>query len=198
MFTLRATTSPRHHDQPGPAESTPPTPFVAVGALLLQPRDQGEPTSTIVDRGAWPIFVIVLDDLAVVNGSAGPLFDPLDRPRTSQIPVAHSHFRWSVDSSGAVLKLALQIHEPTSVNLDIVMPARALLDVISQLPGDVTFAITTKQHADKLTERVRMCDALHEMILLVCSVQSGAARDGLAELRHNGLSQGEPLRRGLD
>ena len=160
--------------------------------MLLQPRDRDEPVSTIVDRGPWPLFVIVLDDRAAVDRGAGPLFDLLDRPHANRIPMAHSRYRWSVDPSGKVLKLALRIHEPTRLNLDIVMPARSLLGVISQLPAEVTFAITTKQHADKLTERVRIRDALHEMVLLVSPALSGSPHDGLAELRRNGQSLGRP------
>jgi hypothetical protein len=194
MQTLR-TTSPRQQPLPAPPDSPPPTPFVAVGALLLQPRDRDEPVSTIVDRGPWPLFVIVLDDRAAVDRDAGPLFDLLDRPHANRIPMASSRYRWSVDPSGKVLKLALRIHEPTKLNLDIVMPARSLLGVISQLPAEVTFAITTKQHADKLTERVRIRDALHEMVLLVSPALSGNPHDGLAELRRNGQSPAEPPQR---
>lgn len=190
MQTLTRT-SPRERAQPAPTEPTTRTPLVAAGALLLQPRDRDEPESTILDRGPWPIFVIILDDGAAVDRGAGPLVDLLESPHASRIPMAHSHYHWSVERSGAVLKLALQTLEPTKLNLDIVMPARSLLGVLSQLPVDTTFAITTKQHAENLTEQVRVCDALHKMILLVGSGQLGSRDDGLAELRRYSDSSAE-------
>ena len=82
-----------------------------------------------------------------------------------------------------MLKLALRILEPTRVDLAIVMPARSLLGVLSRLPADATLAITTKRHADNLTERVHVRDALHEMVLLV---RWGDVDDGLADLRSGG------------
>lgn len=176
-------TSQRERRQPEAPDNKQPAPLVAVGAVLLQPRDRGEPAGTIVDRGSWPIFVIVLDDRAAADRAAGPLFDLVDRPHANRIPMAHSHYRWSVNRSGAILKLAVRTHEPTRIDLDIVMPARSLLGVLSQLPADATFAITTERHADNLTERVHFRDALHEMVLLV---SPGNWDDGLAELRQSG------------
>jgi hypothetical protein len=106
--------------------------------------------------------------------------------------MAHSQYRWSMSRSGAMLKLALRAREPTMVDLDIMMPARPLLGVLSRLPANATFAITTVSHADKLTERVHVREALHEMILLV---SQGNRDDGLAELRTSGETEGpEPQR----
>ena len=178
--------SPGQRRQPTPPDAAPPTPFVAVEALLLQPRDRGGPVATTVDRGPWPILVIVLDDRAAVHPAAKPLLDLLNRPRASRIAIAHSRYRWSVDPVGAVLKFALHTHEPAKSDLDIVMPARPLLGILSQLPPGVTFAVTTKQRADKLTKRVCVRDALHETVLLVSSAQSGNPDDGLAALRRDG------------
>ncbi len=175
-------TSQRERLQPAALDNMQPAPFVAVGAVLLQPRGRGEPAGTIADRGSWPIFVIVLDDRAAADRGAGPLFDLLDPPRANRIPMAHSHYRWSMTASGEMLKFALRTLEPTGIDLDIVMPARSLLGVISQLPADATFAITTERHVDKLTKRVHVRDALHEIVLLV---SPGIRDDGLAELRRN-------------
>lgn len=176
-------TSQRERLQPAALDNMQPAPLVAVGAVLLQPRGRGEPAGTIADRGSWPIFVIVLDDNAA-DRCAGPLFDLLDPPHASRIPMVHSRYRWSMSRSGAMLKLALRTHEAPRIDLDIMMPARSLLGVLSQLPSDATFAITTERHADKLTERVHVRDALHEMILLV---SPGNWDDGLAELRRSGV-----------
>jgi hypothetical protein len=178
-------TSQRERLQPAALDNMEPAPLVAVGAVLLQPRGRGEPAGTIVDRGSWPIFVIVLDDRAAAGRGAGPLFDLLDRPHANRIPMAHSHYRWSISRSGEMLKFALRTLEPTGIDLDIVMPARSLLGVISQLPADATFALTTERHVDKLTERVHVRDALHEMVLLV---KPGNRDDGLAELRRSAKS----------
>jgi len=182
-------TSQRERLQPPAPDIKQPTPLIAVGALLLQPRDRSERAATSVDRGSWPIFVIVLDDRAAVDEDTEPLFDLLDRPHPSRIAMAHSQYRWSIDRSGAVLRLALRTHEPMTMDLDIVMPARSLLGVLSQLPDDATFAITTKRHADKLTERVHVRDALHEMVLLV---SPGKRDDGLAGLRRRGPDDAAP------
>ncbi len=189
MQTAGMTPQRERHQSAAP-EDMQPVPLVAVGAVLLQPQSRGEPAGTIVDRGSWPIFVIVLADNAAADPCAAPLFDLLNRPHASRIPMAHGHYRWSMSRSGAMLKLALRTQEPTRVDLDIMVPARSLLGVLSQLPAEVTFAITTERHADKLTERVRVRDALHEMILLV---SPGKWDDGLAELRRSGeLEDAEP------
>jgi hypothetical protein len=179
-------TSPRERRQPAALGDMALAPLVAVGAVLLQPRPRTEPDGTKVDRGSWPIFVIVLNDRAAADRRAKPLFDLLDRPHANRIPITHSHYRWSVSRSGAMLKLALRSHEPTRIDLDIVMPARSLLGVVTQLPASATFAITTERHADKLTERVHVSDALHEMVLLV---SPGNRDDGLAELRRSGEAE---------
>jgi hypothetical protein len=177
------TTASGLRPQPTPPDAAP---LVAVEALLLQPRDRGGPVATMVDRGPWPILVIVLDDHAALHPGAKPLLDLLNRPRATRIAIAHSHYRWSVDPAGVVLKLALHTHEPTTSDLDVVMPARPLLGILSQLPPGVTFAMTTRQRADRLTKRVCIRDALHEMVLLVSPAQSGNPDDGLAALRRNG------------
>jgi len=152
--------------------------FVAVGAVLLKPVDRPEQSATIVNRGAWPIFVIVLDDRAIDDEVAGPLFELLERPHASRIAITHTRFRWSVSRSGDIVTLALQTREPTKIALDIKVPARPLLSILPQLPADAAFAITTKRHADKLTNRVALRDALHEVVLLV----NGSTDDGLADL----------------
>jgi hypothetical protein len=180
-------TSQRERRQPAALDNVQQAPLVAVGAVLLQPRSRIAPAGTIVDRGSWPIFVIVLDDRAAADRRAEPLFHLLDQPHVNRIPMAHSHYRWSMSRSGAMLKLALRSHEPTWNDLDIVMPAQPLLGVLSRLPANATFAITTERHADKLTERVHVRDALHEMVLLV---SQGNRDDGLAELRNSGETEG--------
>ena len=189
MRTL-TTTSPRQQPQPAPAASAP-TRLVAVEALLLRPLDRTGPVTTIVDRGPWPVFVIVLDDLATVDPGARPLFDLLDSSHRSRISIVNSRYRWSVDPAGAVLKLAVRAHEPTRFDVDIVMPAQPALGILSLLPPAATFAITTRRRADKLTERVAIRDALHEMVLLVSATQSGIPGDGLAALLRNGKPSAE-------
>jgi hypothetical protein len=184
MRTL-TTTSPRQRSRPAPADSAP-TRLVAVEALLLRPRDRAGPVTTIVDRGPWPVFVIVLDDPAAIDPGARPLFDLLDSSHRSRISIVNSHYHWSVDPAGAVLKLAVRAHEPTRFDVDIVMPAQPALGIFSLLPPAVTFAITTRRRVDKLTERVAIRDALHEMVLLVSPTRSGISGDGLAALRRNG------------
>ena len=179
------TTAPGQRPQPTPPAAVPSAPLVAVEALLLQPRDRGGPVTTMVDRGPWPLLVIVLDDRAAVHPGAKPLLDLLNRPRATRISIAHSHYHWSVDPAGAVLKFALHTYEPTKSDLDVVMPARPLLGILSQLPPGVTFAMTTRRRADELTKRVCIRDALHEMVLLVSPAQSGNPDDGLAALRRN-------------
>ena len=84
MQTL-TTTSPRA--RPAPADSALPTRLVAVEALLLRPLDRAGPVTTIVDRGPWPVFVIVLDDPAIVDPGARPLFDLLDSPHRNRISI---------------------------------------------------------------------------------------------------------------
>ena len=182
MQTLTTTTSGQR-ERSAPPDNASPTRLVAVEALLLRPRDTAGPATTIVDRGPWPIFVIVLDDPATVGPGARPLFDLLDQPRQSRISIVNSHYRWSMDPAGAVVTLAVRADEPTRVDVDIVMPAQPLLGISSLLPAGVTFAITTKRRADKLTEPVAIHDALHEIVLLVSPVQSGNPCDGLAALR---------------
>jgi hypothetical protein len=186
MQTL-TTTSPRQWSRPAPAASAP-TRLVAAEALLLRPLDRAGPVTTIVDRGPWPVFVIVLDDPTAIDPGARPLFDLLERSHRSRISIVNSRYRWSVDPAGAVLKLAVRAHEPTRFDVDIVMPAQPALDILSLLPPAATFALTTRQRAEKLTERVAIRDALHEMVLLVSPTQSGNPRDGLAGLCHNGRS----------
>ena len=188
MQTL-TTTSPRA--RPAPADSALPTRLVAVEALLLRPRDRAGPVTTIVDRGPWPVFVIVLDDPAIVDPGARPLFDLLDSPHRNRILMVNSRYRWSVDPAGALLTLAVRAHEPTRFDVDIVMPAQPALGIFSLLPRAVTFAITTRRRADKLTERVAIRDALHEMVLLVSATQSGIPGDGLAALRQIGQPSAE-------
>ena len=189
MRTL-TTTSPRQRSRPAPAVSAP-TRLVAVEALLLRPLDRAGPVTTIVDRGPWPVFVIVLDDPAAIDPGARPLFDLLDSSHRSRISIVNSRYRWSVDPASAVLKLAVRAHEPTRFDVDIVMPAQPALGILSLLPPAATIAVTTRQRADKLTERVAIRDALHEMVLLVSPTQSGNLDDGLAALRHNGQPSAE-------
>ena len=64
-------TSQRERLQPEAPDGQPQAPFVAVGAVLLQPQDRGESAGAVVDRGSWPIFVIVLDDRAATNRGVG-------------------------------------------------------------------------------------------------------------------------------
>ena len=130
--------------------------------------------------------MIVLDDPATVAPGVRTLFDLLDRPHQNRISIVNSHYRWSLDPAGTVLTLAVRAHEPTRVDLDIVMPAQPLLGIFSLLPSGVTFAITTKRRADKLTERVAIRDALHEILLLVSPARSGNPVDGFAALRKHG------------
>jgi hypothetical protein len=190
MRTL-TTTSPRQRPRPAPADSALPTRLVAVEALLLRPLDGAGPVTTIVDPGPWPVFVIVLDDPATLDPGARPLFDLLDSSHGSRISIVNSHYRWSVDPAGAVLKLAVRAHQPTRFDVEIVMPAQPALGILSLLPPAATFAITTRRRADKLTERVAIRDALHEMVLLVSATQSGIPGDGLATLRQNGQPSAE-------
>lgn len=189
MGTLTPT-SPRQRSRPAPAASAR-TRLVAVEGLLLRPLDRAGPVTTIVDRGPWPVFVIVLDDPAAIDPGARPLFDLLDSSHRNRISIVNSHYRWSVEPAGTVLKLAVRAHEPTRFDLEIVMPAQPAFGILSLLPPTTTFAITTRQRADKLTERVTIRDALHEMVLLVSPTQSGEAGDGLAALRHNGQPSAE-------
>ena len=130
--------------------------------------------------------MIVLDDPVIVDPGARPLFDLLDSPHRNRILMVNSRYRWSVDPAGALLTLAVRAHEPTRFDVDIVMPAQPALGIFSLLPRAVTFAITTRRRADKLTERVAIRDALHEMVLLVSATQSGIPGDGLAAPRENG------------
>ena len=162
-----------------PDEHSMPATLVAIGAVLLQPREPTSPAGSISDRGPWPIFVVVLPDRAPLDPGARPLYELLDKPHPNRILLVDGRYRWSVlDPERALLQLAIRAHAPTMFELDIVVPARRLLGVIDALHPGVTFAVTTRRRADKLTERVVVRDALHEMVLLVNRPVSGTSDDG--------------------
>jgi len=168
-----------------------PARLAAVEVLLLQPRDRAGPVGSIVDQGPWPVLVVVLEDPAGIDPRAKPLFELLDSPHRNRILMVNSRYRWSVDPSGTVLTLAVRAREPEPFDVDIVMPARTALDIFALLPADVTFAITTKGRAEKVTGRVAIRDALREVVLLVNAAPTGVVRDGL-QLSRFGRS-GAPL-----
>jgi hypothetical protein len=166
-----------------PVDHTMPARLVAVGALLLQPRDPAGPDRSIENRGPWPIFVVVLPDSAPLDPGARALHELLDKPHQNRILVVDGRYRWSVlDPRRALLKLAIHAHAPAVFDVDIVVPARRLLGVIDALCPGTTFAITTMRRASKFNERIVVRDALHEMVLLVNRPALGTHHDGLAAM----------------
>lgn len=172
MHTL-ATDRTAHHNGELPCEAHPqPNTLVAVEALLLWPN--GVPTG---HSTTWPIFAIVLDDpAAAIPDSVRPLFDLLDGPkRRSRVTIVKSRCRWTVlnafNGRRTVRKFSVRAYAPVNFEVDILLPARPLLGLPTHILGQpthggATLALTTRQHAEQITDGIDFQDALRELVLL--------------------------------
>lgn len=172
MHTL-ATERTVQRNGEAPCDAHPkPTTLVAVEALLLWPN--GAPTN---DSTKWPILAIVLDEpTAAIPDAARPLFELLDAPkRRSRITIVSSRCRWTVlnalNGRRTVRKFSIRAYAPVNFEVDILLPARPLLGLPTHVLGQpthggATLALTTRQHADHITDGIDFQDALRELILL--------------------------------
>lgn len=172
MHTL-ATDRTLHHSGEPLCDAHPrPTTLVAVGALLLWPH--GEPT---IHSTSWPILAIVLDEpAAAILDAVRPLFELLDGPtRRSSVTIVSARCRWTVlnalSGRRAVRKLSVRADAPVNFEVNILLPARALFGLPTHVfgvptHGGATLALTTRQHADRITEGIDFQDALRELVLL--------------------------------
>jgi hypothetical protein len=145
--------------------------LVAREALLLWPRRVGVSVATIQEAGLWPVFAVVLaerdphDDLAVA-----PLYDLLDRPEhLDRLSVIDGRCEWTVINPRlALLELAVHATAPVRFSADIILPARPVLSTLSLLAHGGTVAITTERHANSITGRVDIREALNKLVLFSC------------------------------
>lgn len=172
MHTL-ATDRTVHPNGELPCEAHPePTTLVAVEALLLWPN--GAPAS---HSTKWPILAIVLDEpAAAIPDAARPLFELLDEPkRRSRLTIVSSRCRWTVlnalNGRRTVRKFSVQAYAPVNFEVDILLPARPLVGLPAHVLGQpthrgATLALTTREHADQITDGIDFQDALRELVLL--------------------------------
>lgn len=156
-------------DRPRSGGRTPPPTLLAVEAVLLWPHGEGGSLNATGKRDPWPIFAIVLDErVATIEPSAHQLFDLLDRlSHRDRISVVSSRCQWStLDARRALLKLSVHANAPVRFDVDILLPARPVLDVLHLLSRGATLAITTQHRARDLTDRVDIHDALRSLVLL--------------------------------
>ncbi len=146
------------------------TTLVALEVLLLWPRGIG-PVATVEEAGLWPVFVLVVGERPQPGSpSATALFDLVDRPRQgSEMAVVAARCRWSIlDPRNALLKIAVDAEAPERFAVDILVPARQVLGVLDVVARGATIGITTSRHVGRLSGRVDIRQALHEVVLLSC------------------------------
>jgi len=145
--------------------------LVALEVLLLWPRGVGPSPVTAEEAGRWPVFVLVVGERPRAEiPSAEPLFDLLDAPRLGgEMALVTGHCRWSiVDPRNALLKVAVRAQAPRRFELDVLVPARRVLGVLDVVARGATIGVTTSRHVGKLTGRVDIRQALHELVLIGC------------------------------
>lgn len=141
--------------------------MMADAVLELRPASTAGPGSA--DSHRWPIFAIVLDQRAAPNDAGvRRLFALLDRcDDASQITVVGGHHRLSpADWRRDLLRIAVRAIAPVRCDLDILLPARPVRDVLHRLDGGATLAITSRASANGFADQVQTKDALQHLVLL--------------------------------
>jgi hypothetical protein len=154
-----------------PSVDRPRQTIVAIEAVLLWPRRSGKQAVSNAGPGLWPILAVVLgDENASTDPSVRTLYDLLGRRRTAgQVTVLKGRCLWSVVwEQDTLLRLAVRTSAPTRFEVDIMLPARPLLDAVGSLTRGGTVALTTRQHASQLNAGVNVGDALHGLVLVNC------------------------------
>lgn len=158
--------------------------LVATEVVLLWPRGV-DPPATVAEAGLWPVFVLVVGERSEVDApAAAPLFELINRPRRgSELSVVSARCRWSiVDARNALVKIAMRAESPEPFTAEILLPARRVLGILEVAARGATIGVTTPSHAAKLSGRVDIRHALHEIVLVSCEPSMELAR--LADLLH--------------
>ncbi|RSM85260.1 hypothetical protein DMH04_18395 [Kibdelosporangium aridum] len=145
--------------------------LVAREALLLWPRRVAVSTATIQEAGLWPVFAVVLGEREPdEDPGVLPLYELLEQPEhLERISVVVGRCHWTIiDPRHALLELSVRATAPVSFEIDIILPARSVLNALDLLARGGTIAITTERHSGTLTPRADIRDALTKLVLISC------------------------------
>jgi hypothetical protein len=154
-----------------PTLDRPRQTIVATEAVLLWPRGLAKQAVNNPGPGLWPILAVVLsDENATTDRSVRKLYDLVGRRcGPGQVTVLQGRCLWSVVRGwDALLRLTVRASAPTNLKVDIVLPARPLHGALAWLACGGTVALTTRQHANRLSAGVNVRDALHGLVLVSC------------------------------
>jgi hypothetical protein len=158
--------------RPIPSEYEEAASLAAVEVLVLW-------SSEPADDGAWPLFVLAVDEEADATGTAW-LVDHLDGDRAGDSAVK-GHCQWSVTAAGeAMLALSVRATEPVAMDLEILVPAECFLGLFDIAARGAAVALTTRRHARRLTARADTSQAFDDVLLLGCRTSAELA--GIADL----------------
>lgn len=142
--------------------------LVVTDVLMLWPRQIGA-LATVEEAGLWPVFVLVVEEPAEPR-AAGPLFELLARQRPDgELAVVAARCDWSIlDRDNALLKASMRGSGSARFAANLIVPARQVLGVLDVVARGATIGVATGQGAERLTGRVDIRSALHEVVLLSC------------------------------
>ncbi|CAM3825451.1 hypothetical protein KIPE111705_26800 [Kibdelosporangium persicum] len=145
--------------------------LVAREALLLWPRRVAVSAATVQEADLWPVFAVVLGEREPdEDPGVLPLYELLERPEhLDRISVVQARCHWTIiDPRHALLELSVRAKAPVRFDVDIILPARSVLNALDLLARGGTVAITTQRHSGTLTPRTDIRDALTKLVLISC------------------------------